>query len=186
MFVSRHLRPRRRVRALLVGATVAVGALVTGVSSAQAEQRINWYDFHRVDCSGNATYPSNAPSGEDRIHLREECTNTGVPSTQVEIVLKTSQSVTWRKGIEFDRGTGCGGWFYTCGWTFLSGMYLQDADHGPVARRINLSDITAQQGGRLRFGKAKLFGVYTSMYDLRFDAAHRVGARRYTFTWQWD
>lgn len=184
MPVTRTARLGRRARALVICASIAVAALFAGTGAAQAEQSIGWHDFVRTDCWGTTTSPTYAPSGQDRIRLVEQCSSTGVPYNQVEVVLATAPTVTWRKGIEVDR-VRCG-WF-GCGFEFITGMYLQDADHGPVARRLNVTDLSSNgYYSRMRFGKAKLFGIYTSMYDLRFDASHAVGGRRYTFTWLRD
>lgn len=82
---------------------------------------------------------------------------------------------------------------WSCWWnhshTFVAGMYTQDGDHGPVSRFVavrDLADGTPGGFGRLRFGKAKLFGVYTGMNELNFDPQHAVSGSRYTFTWVAD
>ena len=184
MSVTRTARLGRRVRAVVTGAAIAVVALSAATGSAEAARSINWYDFARTDCSGSWTWPTYAPSGEDRIRLVEQCASTGVPLDQIEIVFNTAPTVTWRKGIEFDR-VRCV--WSGCGYQFVTGMYLQDADHGPVVRRLSTRDLmTTGYPGRLRFGKAKFFGIYTDMYDLHFDLPHLVGGRRYTFTWLSD
>jgi hypothetical protein len=172
-----------RVRRLLT----ALGALLVVFSlSATAAHAtvIGWDDFARPDGSG----PTFAPSGGDRIALQIQ---DGVaPSGRIEVVLKTPLNITWRKGIEADRRATFCNWF-TC-WTgdqFFRGTYTQDDDHNQDGDRISLSVSDAINGlgaGQLRFGKAAFLGIYTGFYELRWDPAHTVSGRRYTFTWLRD
>jgi hypothetical protein len=165
---------------VVVALAAVLAALAIGGSTAKADT-IGWNSFAAPDGSGPAL------SDGDKITLE---TQSGVaPAGFVEVRLATIDGMTWRKGIEVDkRARGCG--LFGC-WTedrLIAGMYLQDHDHGPISRLVSVGDALNQLGfGRLRFGKAKGFGIYhNNVHELRFDTAHVVSGNRYTFTWVTD
>lgn len=127
-------------------------------------------------------------SDGDKITLQTERNVWGVSADKIEVRLQTM--TTWRKGIEFDRKGRVCEWWGGCYTTnvFMSGIYLQDSDHGPTSRLISVADAKNPLGyGRLRFGKAKTFGIYhNNVHTLNWDAAHVVGGTRYTFNWITD
>ncbi len=144
---------------------------------------VGWDAFAAPDGSGGAL------NDRDTITLETQANAPGVPAGHIEVRLATIDGMTWRKGIEIDkRARVCG--IFTC-WTadkFISGMYLQDHDHGPAARLVAIGDLRNPLGyGRLRFGKAKAFGYFVNnAHEVRFDADHLVSGTRYTFTWVTD
>lgn len=165
---------------LITAVVVALSALAIGAAGAQADT-INWDSFAQPSGYGPSL------TDGDKITLRTE-RYVGVPYDKIEVRLQTM--TTWRKGIEFDRKARACYWWGGCYTTdeFMSGIYLQDSDHGPTSRLISVSDAKNPLGyGRLRFGKAKAFGIYSNnVHTLNWDAAHVVGGTRYTFNWITD
>lgn len=187
--IARQRRPERMSFRLTFATIAAIAAASIGAAPAAAGT-IGWDDFEKVDAAGNVlSAPTFAPSGEDRIRLLVE--HNVVPSHLIEIRFQTAPWITWWKGIEVHRAMygSCWSWFRWVPCTTYelnAGMYLQDTDHGPVSRSVWVSNVSNARGagfGFIRFGKAKLFGIHTGMYDLNFNSATAIGGTRYTFTW---
>lgn len=170
MIETTHLR-----RSVAAAAT-ALALLAITAARAHAEV-VGWGAFT----------PGVSISDGDTIRLTTE--GGMAPAGTVEVRLLTAPGMTWRKGIEFDQAARVCSWF-SCfnGFQFIAGEYLQDADHGPVSRVIPLSQARNELGfGRLRFGKAKTFGIFANdVHELNWDPAHVVSGTRFTFTWLTD
>jgi hypothetical protein len=184
-----------RVRKTTLGILVAIVVVLGAAAGPAAAGTIRWDDFQRVNAYGGIiSNPTYAPSGEDRIQLLEE--HGVAPAGTVEVVLKSAPWITAWKGLEVDRtyqSLGCYWWWgwhcsYSPAYSLVAGLYTQDGDHGPIVRQIQTSYLNDGAGnfGQLRFGKAKLFGIHTGMYELPFDAYHAQSGSRYTFTWVSD
>ncbi|MDQ3677828.1 MAG: hypothetical protein M3401_13685 [Actinomycetota bacterium] len=137
-----------------------------------AEPR-TWDDFDvyylPTDSINRAT--EGHPSGEDGIDQAREL---GVVDPEyIELGLSTANDITWWKSIRA----------YSAGGHDIGQIAMQDDDHGPRWFRLPLDQL---RGGRLDIEKAKLFGVHTAMYTLRFDDMPDGGGTRFTFGWHYD
>ena len=108
-----------------------------------------------------------------------------VPTSKVEIVLVSSQNVTWWKGITAFKnaplrrpGTP------KENWVRIGHVDTQDDDHGPDSMLLDVADL--RDGLMLSFEKAKAFGAHTPMYSFKVPNLSKLGGHRLVFTWERD
>ena len=176
---ARFIASRSR-RRLLVGllATTALGATAP---SALAATPVSLSSFPNV-------------SSEDRIYA--SYTNATAPAGQIRVCLATGTGITWRKGIEWDARRRVTNWWGDTEFPFVrvASVYLEAENQTncmtqPVSSAFNTSYETnhdSRRNGRLILGKAKVFGIYTQMYELNFDRYLAASGRTYTFRWAED
>lgn len=178
--IRRFLGSHHHRRAVVTG-LLAAGTLGLGASPALATTPVNLSSFPHV-------------SSEDVIQM--SYSNYAVPSDQIQVCLETGTAITWRKGIEWDGRRRQTNWYGGTDFNFVrvAQMYFE-AERQRACRTQPLTDAfnttyyttsDANRSGRIIFGKAKWFGVYTQMYELRFDRSSAVGGRSYTFRWVED
>jgi len=168
------------VKRSIIAGLAAATVLAIGAPSASAATSISISSFPQV-------------SAEDRIDMTYR--DFAVPSDQIGICLRTADWMTWRKGIEAFGRRKTTPWFGggpVYSYQNVGGVFLQDHDHGARCMTISRTDAVNdtyyapyeyQRTGKLTFGKAKTFGIYTQMYDLQWTRSTAVGGRQYTFTW---
>jgi hypothetical protein len=108
-------------------------------------------------------------SDEDSITLvLGPASNPGV----TELVLRSTNSVNWWKGIELRRKDND---------KLIAGVFTQNSDRGPKAMTVPVHDLW---NVRVYFLKAKAFGIRTRMYEIRDLSG--VSGQRLDLTWETD
>jgi hypothetical protein len=201
----------RRARAGIAALSLLLAAvlgLTAGARPAAAASEISWLcelgyvSAGSWDCSKPNWFPPRVT--EDYLDVR--IAYGAVDPNYIQIVLQTPSWITWLKGIEIEEAVpavaGCTWFFGTeiCGPTteyrLITAVYTRDYYHGPYSVFVPVSQLRDNGAGpgRLRFGKAKMFGVYTGMYEIyttNVATDYRcciffVPGARYTFTWMDD
>lgn len=169
-------------RSILAGLAVTA-VLAVGASPAPAATSISFDSFPQV-------------SAEDRIDVSWR--DNVVPFGSMRVCLRTADWMTWTKGIEaYRRQKETPWWGGGAAYVYkgFSSTYLWDSNHGPSCIQFGtnyaINDTywapsDSQRAGKLTFGKAKAFGLYTQMYDLHWTRPYAVAGREYTFTWVHD
>ena len=108
-----------------------------------------------------------------------------VPRDKVEVVLVSSQNVTWWKGITaFKNAPLRRPGAPKENWVRIGHVDTQDDDHGPDSMLLNVADL--RDGLMLSFEKAKAFGAHTPMYSFKVPNTSKLGGHRLIFTWERD
>jgi hypothetical protein len=198
--ISRRARAGALVFGLLLGAVLALTAGARPVAAADT-LFLNELGYVHVPavgglCGGRSSWM------EDYLFVRVDL--GAVDPNYIQIVLQTPPWITWWKGIEVEEAVptnvvvGCS--FGSCPnpreFRLIAALWTQDYYHGPYAVNVPVSRLRGDNGagpGRLRFGKAKLFGVHTGMYDVSTTIGTQYGwcqnfvpGARYTFNWMDD
>lgn len=169
-------------RSILAGLAVAA-VLAFGAAPASAATSITFGSFPQV-------------SGEDRIDMTYR--DGAVPSWAIKVCLRTASWMTWSKGIEaYHRAKETPWWGGGATYVYkkFNSVHLWGSYHGPECMQFGTGYAIAdyywapsdsERAGKLVFGKAKILGLYTQMYELHWTRAMAVGGREYTFTWVHD